>query len=353
MGLLSVQNQVVGTPNSSQKYISGGQRRRLSIAQELIGFPSAIFLDEPTSGLDASNSLRIIRLLHFISRKRGTSVILTIHQPRSEVFEMFDSLILLGQGGEMVYSGNCRNAHALLSSCLSLPPDSIRCDNPGDFIIDVLGLESENESKIQDCLIECSEHNTSLHTPIDEFDSLIAPRKKVKPDLSKDLSAHFLQSTEYIMLLKRIEEDIEILRPRFDFDFSDFGVRIPIHQFPLAEQIVNEGEKQVGGDCEESYSDEELKSSPMVSSVHSDDHRFQGKLNVLSCPQKHLSLPTILSDDAAGRSSQSTGNWIEVRILQLWVLFTRRLLVKYFLTIVTVSRCSNPAHWISYGAFHK
>lgn len=120
--------------------LSGGQRRRLSIALELLGNPSVLQLDEPTSGLDSASTLRLVKSLRRMSRLRGTTVVLTIHQPRSEVFSLFDSLILLGTGGYLVYSGPTHQAAHLLSQapCVSLNLE--RYDNPGDFIIDVLGL---------------------------------------------------------------------------------------------------------------------------------------------------------------------------------------------------------------------
>lgn len=333
MGLFNVRNNVVGTPNSSQKSISGGQRRRLSIAQELIGSPSAIFLDEPTSGLDASNSLRIIQLLHLISRSRGISVILTIHQPRSEAFELFDTLVLLGQGGRMVYSGICRNAQSLMLSCPSLPPDSIRCDNPGDFIIDVLGLENDDETNDDSVSFNSPEIPESSTHSSGELDGFITPQRKATPDLSLELSTHFMQSTEYIILLKRIEESIEILRPPLDLEFRDFGVRAhdPIHKTPLQEQI----EEEPGDDYDNLDFDDE-RGSKLISmmSLPPEDRlvrEFREKSDNIDKrtyrSESLFFLPFILSDIDAGRSSKWTGNWIEVRIHQLWVLFARRVTV--------------------------
>lgn len=83
--------------------VSGGQKKRTSIAQELLSRPSLIFLDEPTSGLDSYSALRLVQLLREIAAS-GCTVICTIHQPSSEVFALFDRTILLADG-KQVYEG--------------------------------------------------------------------------------------------------------------------------------------------------------------------------------------------------------------------------------------------------------
>lgn len=93
--LSHVQNSLIGT--TGKPYISGGQRKRVSIGMELAAAPMAIFLDEPTSGLDAAAASSIMRTLKSIA-SLGISVIVTIHQPRAEIMEMMDELILLANG---------------------------------------------------------------------------------------------------------------------------------------------------------------------------------------------------------------------------------------------------------------
>jgi len=103
LGLLEKRDLKVGTPFN--KVISGGQRKRLNIALELIREPSVLFLDEPTSGLSSRDSENLMDLLRDLTLK-GKLVFTVIHQPSSEIFKMFDKVIILDQGGCMTYFGN-------------------------------------------------------------------------------------------------------------------------------------------------------------------------------------------------------------------------------------------------------
>ncbi|RLD84410.1 MAG: ABC transporter [Bacteroidetes bacterium] len=93
----------VGDPLN--KILSGGQRKRLNIALELMREPSLLFVDEPTSGLSSMDSEKIINLLKRQTFKEKL-VILTIHQPSSDIYKLLDKIIVLDQGGRLIYSGN-------------------------------------------------------------------------------------------------------------------------------------------------------------------------------------------------------------------------------------------------------
>lgn len=84
--------------------VSGGERKRISIAYEVITNPSLLFLDEPTSGLDSSTALRIIKLLKK-EAGRGMSILATIHQPSAELLFLFDWVICLSEG-YTIYNGH-------------------------------------------------------------------------------------------------------------------------------------------------------------------------------------------------------------------------------------------------------
>eukprot|EP01103_Thecamoeba_quadrilineata_P011519 TRINITY_DN2776_c0_g1_i1.p1 TRINITY_DN2776_c0_g1~~TRINITY_DN2776_c0_g1_i1.p1 ORF type:complete len:608 (+),score=95.60 TRINITY_DN2776_c0_g1_i1:69-1892(+) len=126
--------------------ISGGERKRVSIGCELITDPGLLFLDEPTTGLDAYNSFAIMELLNNLT-KAGRTIICTIHQPRSAIFELFDKLMLLSQG-QVVYFGDANKAIEYFADA------GIKCGNftnPADFFIDMV-IENERQ---RDGLIPC------------------------------------------------------------------------------------------------------------------------------------------------------------------------------------------------------
>ena len=113
--------------------ISGGQRKRVSIGIELAAAPMALVLDEPTSGLDATSALAIMKLLQAICQQ-GVTVVCIIHQPRLEIFECLDRLLLLADGRE-VYFGRADDASEYFRSAgFETPAGS----NPADVIMDII-----------------------------------------------------------------------------------------------------------------------------------------------------------------------------------------------------------------------
>ena len=113
--------------------ISGGQRKRVSIGMELAAAPMAIFLDEPTSGLDATAASSIMKTLKALS-KLGMTIVVIIHQPRVEIFEMIDDLILLGNG-RIIFQGLESQAASYFTSLGFQFPDH---SNAGDIITDII-----------------------------------------------------------------------------------------------------------------------------------------------------------------------------------------------------------------------
>ncbi|WP_455637739.1 ATP-binding cassette domain-containing protein [Parabacteroides sp.] len=103
LDLEEIKDLEVGSP--IRKTISGGQRKRLNIALELIREPSILYLDEPTSGLSSTDSEKVIMLLKEQTH-RGKLVVVNIHQPSSEIYKLFDRLWLLDKGGYPIYDGN-------------------------------------------------------------------------------------------------------------------------------------------------------------------------------------------------------------------------------------------------------
>ena len=103
LGLSETRDLKVGSP--LEKTISGGQRKRLNIGLELLRVPAILFVDEPTSGLSSRDSENIMDLLKELAL-RGKMIFVVIHQPSSDIFKMFDTLIILDVGGFQIYYGN-------------------------------------------------------------------------------------------------------------------------------------------------------------------------------------------------------------------------------------------------------
>lgn len=146
IGLTREADLLVGTNEANG--LTFEQKKRLSIAVELAASPSLIFLDEPTSGLDAGAALLVVNALRKMA-DQGRTVVATIHQPNSTVFDMFDDLLLLQKGGEVVFHdelGVCSSN--LISYFEGLGADPICLgENPSTWMLNVLNKKAITNSK--------------------------------------------------------------------------------------------------------------------------------------------------------------------------------------------------------------
>lgn len=147
LGLESLKHLQIGKPE--KKVLSGGQRKRVNIALELVTDPVILFLDEPTSGLAADDTTALINLLHDLTKKTGKTIIMTIHQPAKDEYEKFNLAFIMGYGGIPTYYGpTAGSSYKFFASLIENPQSPYRhlptaqnrvIDNPRDMF-DMLNI---------------------------------------------------------------------------------------------------------------------------------------------------------------------------------------------------------------------
>ncbi|KAK7396797.1 hypothetical protein VNO78_17956 [Psophocarpus tetragonolobus] len=186
LGLDRCQDTMIG--GSYVRGVSGGERKRVCIGNEIIINPSLVFLDEPTSGLDSTTALRIVQMLHDTA-EAGKTVVTTIHQPSSRLFHKFDKLILLGKGS-LLYFGKASEAMDYFGFIGCAPLIAM---NPAEFLLDLangnvndISVPSELKDKVQ---VGSAEAETSNGKPsasvvqeylVEAYDSRVAEIEKTK-----------------------------------------------------------------------------------------------------------------------------------------------------------------------------
>ncbi|XP_071697751.1 ABC transporter G family member 14-like [Rutidosis leptorrhynchoides] len=191
LGLSKCKNCMIGGPLF--RGISGGEKKRVSIGQEMLINPSLLLLDEPTSGLDSTTAQRIMTTIKRLANG-GRTVVTTIHQPSSRIYHMFDKVILLSEGSQIYYgpgstaldyfysigfstSVTVNPADPLLDLANGISPDSIQ-----DY---ELGENAEEERKaVRKKLITCYETNISTKLKTDLCDLDVCNYKHAKEGLA-------------------------------------------------------------------------------------------------------------------------------------------------------------------------
>lgn len=169
LGLKECADTLVG--DTQHRGLSGGEKRRLSMGIQLLANPSVMFLDEPTTGLDASSAYLLVKTCHRLAQ-RGRTLILSIHQPRSDIFFLFDYVTILSNGGRPVYSGSVNDVIPHFAALGHHLPLHV---NPADFLIDISAvdsrtaeLESVSAERVDNLV---AQWNTKQFAPVEPVDS--------------------------------------------------------------------------------------------------------------------------------------------------------------------------------------
>jgi ABC-type multidrug transport system ATPase subunit/ABC-type multidrug transport system permease subunit len=141
MGLKECADNLIGS--ELIKGISGGEKRRVTIAIQILTDPKILLLDEPTSGLDAFTAMSIIELLNSLAAE-GRTLILTLHQSRSDLFTHFSQVLLLARGGYPVYAGP---GSSMLAHFAEQGHDCPLTTNPADFVLDLITIDLQQEDR--------------------------------------------------------------------------------------------------------------------------------------------------------------------------------------------------------------
>lgn len=140
LGLTHCENNVVG--GEFMKGISGGERRRVTMGIQLLNDSPIVLLDEPTSGLDSFVSATILEILENLCFQYGKTIIITIHQPRSELFKRFGNVLLLAKSGRVAFNGSPNDMIAHFSKMGFVCPEFT---NVADFFLDITSINTQNE----------------------------------------------------------------------------------------------------------------------------------------------------------------------------------------------------------------
>ncbi|KAL8250774.1 hypothetical protein R6Q59_034467 [Mikania micrantha] len=166
LGLTKCQNTIIG--NTFIRGVSGGERKRVSIAHEMLVNPSLLILDEPTSGLDSTAAHRLVSTLGGLAHQKGKTVVTSVHQPSSRVFQMFDTILVLSEG-RCIYFGKGSEAMRYFESVDFRPSFPM---NPADFLLDLA-----NDVWQQDSTTDKERPNIKQML-ISSYNELLAPKVK-------------------------------------------------------------------------------------------------------------------------------------------------------------------------------
>jgi ABC-type multidrug transport system ATPase subunit len=222
-GLRRQAGTIVGTP--LQKGISGGQKRRLSVASQLVTSPKILFLDEPTSGLDSAASHEVMSYISTVAKQHQIIVIASIHQPSSATFATFDRVLMLSEGKTCFY-GNSTEVSPYFERIGHTIPIRV---SPAEFVLDILNTDFAKDSEqVQQRLASIHEFWSSSPEKTCLLDRIAQQENSEKSDSSTSLTTTTPRQTPLAPLILLHRNFIKSHR-----DLLAYGTRVAMY-FGLA-----------------------------------------------------------------------------------------------------------------------
>ena len=185
LGLYHVRDVMIGTP--LKKGISGGQRKRVSIALAMINAPKLMFLDEPTAGLDSVTAMNLLLTLKQLARQEGATLLCVIHQPQKAIYGLLDRVLLV-RSTEIIHDGKASDVVAYFES-LGYPYEVM--SNPADFIMEVISPTVGESMEDLTARCEVRKHYRAPELNLTENESVPLPLPVTPPTLATQFAILF------------------------------------------------------------------------------------------------------------------------------------------------------------------
>ncbi|KAH7681033.1 Taurine-transporting ATPase protein [Dioscorea alata] len=202
LGLEKCSETIVG--NAYVRGVSGGERRRVSIGKEVLVDPSVMVLDEPTSGLDATAAQRVVEGLGREAKEKGRGVVMAVHQPASQAYQMFDLVMVMSAEGRCVYFGKGFEAMDYFGKLGFVPGFQL---NPADFMLDLANGIAHGDNH--------GDPSSVKQTLVTSYNKTLAP--KVKECINATLTRDAVQTETISSNNNKKEEEMQTKKKKKDY----------------------------------------------------------------------------------------------------------------------------------------
>ncbi|ESQ41954.1 hypothetical protein EUTSA_v10012962mg [Eutrema salsugineum] len=174
LGLVLVQDSFVGEGDEEDRGVSGGERKRVSIAVEMIRDPPILLLDEPTSGLDSRNSLQVVELLSSMAKSKQRTVVFSIHQPSYRILDYISDYLILSRGS-VIHIGNLEHLEDSIAKLGFQIPEQL---NPIEFAMEIVESLRNSNHKDSSRAVESSSSSSIWRENSNEYDGMMISTKQ-------------------------------------------------------------------------------------------------------------------------------------------------------------------------------